>query len=130
MDVLTTAPSDGSAVGEIMVPEWANMSYDAQYDDIFSKPLNLKKVTPKPDPKAQAKVDAGARADGWEGGRPGLLTGSEPRAMLTAAGACMQWCALLCKPAHCRCQPASPPCVLRATCACAAGPRRQAHPLL
>lgn len=56
MDVLTTAPSDGTAVGEIMVPEWANMSYDAQYDDIFSKPLNLKKVTPKPDPKAQAKV--------------------------------------------------------------------------
>lgn len=60
MDVLTTAPSDGSAVGEIMVPEWANMSYDAQYDDIFSKPLNLKKVTPKPDPKAQAQVGAGA----------------------------------------------------------------------
>lgn len=60
VDVLTTAPSDGTAVGEIMVPEWANMSYDAQYDDIFSKPLNLKKVTPKPDPKAQAKAP-GAR---------------------------------------------------------------------
>jgi stearoyl-CoA desaturase (delta-9 desaturase) len=48
------------ATGEITVPEWAGMSYDAQYDDIFSKPLNLRKVTPKPDPEAQAQVP-GAR---------------------------------------------------------------------
>lgn len=53
------APKDGTT-GEIVVPEWAGMSYDAQYDDIFSKPLNLRKITPKPDPEAQAQVD-GAR---------------------------------------------------------------------
>lgn len=54
--IMTEQPNDGSAVSQIMVPEWAGMSYDAQYDDIFSKPLNLKRVTPKPDPAAQAKV--------------------------------------------------------------------------
>lgn len=45
--VLTEVPKDGSAVRDIMVPEWAGMSYDAQYDDIFSKPLNLRKVRPR-----------------------------------------------------------------------------------
>lgn len=58
---MTEVPEDGSAVRDIMVPDWAGMSYDAQYDDIFSKPLNLKKVTPKPDPAAQAKARVGAQ---------------------------------------------------------------------
>lgn len=60
--VMTEAPKDGSAVDNIMLPEWAGMSYDKQYDDIFSKPLNVRKVTPKPDPVAQAQVGAGTAA--------------------------------------------------------------------
>lgn len=45
--MLSEVPKDGSAARDIMVPEWAGMSYDAQYDDIFSKPLNLRKVRPR-----------------------------------------------------------------------------------
>lgn len=32
-----------------------------QYDDIFSKPLNLKRITPKPDPVAQAAVEGATK---------------------------------------------------------------------
>ncbi|KAL4442947.1 hypothetical protein ABPG77_008438 [Micractinium sp. CCAP 211/92] len=59
--VLSEVPKDGSAARDIMVPEWAGMSYDAQYDDIFSKPLNLRKATPKPDPDAQGTVPGAKR---------------------------------------------------------------------
>lgn len=48
--VLSEVPKDGSAARDIMVPEWAGMSYDAQYDDLFSKPLNLRKVGARPLP--------------------------------------------------------------------------------
>ena len=62
------------------------MSYDAQYDDIFSKPLNLRKVTPKPDPSAQAQVRPAGHGprglgQGLGGGLlPFLLAGRRQRA--------------------------------------------------
>lgn len=60
VDVEAPAQQDSAPAGVnvegVNVPGWAGMSYDAQHDDIFSKPLNLKRITPKPDPAAQAEV--------------------------------------------------------------------------
>ena len=55
----TADSSSQDGADSVAVPEWAGMSYDAQYDDIFSKPLNLRRVTPKPDAEAQAQVGGG-----------------------------------------------------------------------
>ena len=53
---LTAEAPERQEENAVQVPEWAGMSYDAQYDDLFSQPLNVRKVTPKPDPEAQAQV--------------------------------------------------------------------------
>ena len=38
-------------------PQWAEMSYSAQYDKLFSQPLDTKKPIPKPVREAMAKEE-------------------------------------------------------------------------
>lgn len=47
--------SPSQSTDPVQPPAFSQLSYSKQYDEIFSKPLNPKKVVPKPDRSAQAQ---------------------------------------------------------------------------
>ena len=47
-------------VSDVEPPSFSGLSYNAQYAQIFSQPLNLKRMVPKPEKDAQSGV-AGAK---------------------------------------------------------------------
>lgn len=57
MDRMPSSSSGPDEAASAALPiEWAKMSYSAQYDEIFSAPLNTKKVVPKPVKEAMKEV--------------------------------------------------------------------------
>jgi hypothetical protein len=44
----------GKAADDIMVPDFCDLSYNKQYDQLFAKDLNLKRPVAKPNKDAQA----------------------------------------------------------------------------
>lgn len=59
VDVSISSPTSTSVVGDAVnavkdAIAWAEMSYNKQYDKLFSEPLDTKKPVPKPDKAAQA----------------------------------------------------------------------------
>ncbi len=50
----TSTTNPIASFSDVEPPSFSNLSYNKQYDQLFSQPLNLRRPVPKPDKESQA----------------------------------------------------------------------------
>lgn len=60
-EVAIAEASPNQPIDPVQLPKMSEMSYSQQYDELYKKPLNIRKIVPKPNKDAQAKEQGASK---------------------------------------------------------------------